>query len=787
MPPFLLLEAVCIFLFSRVPPSLPVQEVLVSRETVGKISVASKMMWCSAAVDILFLLDGSHSVGKGSFERSKHFAVTVCDALDISPDRVRVGALQFSSAPHLEFPLDSFSTRQEVKAKIKRMVFKGGRTETGLALKHLLRTGFPGGRNGSVPQVLILATDGKSQGHVAPLAKQLKERGVTVFAVGVRFPRWEELHTLASEPREQHVLLAEQVADATNGLLSTLSRSGICTAASPDCRVGAHPCERRTLETVRELAGNALCWRGSRRTNAVLATLCPFYSWKKVFLTHPATCYRTTCPGPCDSQPCQNGGTCVPEGLDRYHCLCPLAFGGEAHCAPKLSLECRIDVLFLLDSSAGATLEGFLRAKAFVKRFVQAVLSEDSRARVGVAGYSRELLVAVPVGEYQDVPDLVRSLDGVPFSGGPTLTGSALRQAAERGFGSAAGTGQHRPRRAVVLLTESPSQDEVAGPARHARARELLLLGVGSEAVRAELEEITGSPKHVMVYTDPQDLFNQIPELQGKLCSRLQPGCQAQSLDLVFMLDASASVGPENFAQMQSFVRSCALRFDVNPDVTQVGLVVFGSWVQTAFGLDAHPTLAAVLRATSQAPYLGGAGSAGTALLHIYDKVMTVQRGARPGVPKAVVMLTGGRGAEDAAVPAQKLRNNGVSVLVVGVGPVLREALRRLAGPRDSLIHVAAYSDLRYHQDQLIEWICGEAKRPVNLCKPSPCTNEGTCVLQNGSYRCECRDGWEGPHCENRVLRGDALKARGSRQEPAGDQEPSSSQLLQRRPGHPGR
>lgn len=43
-----------------------------------------------------------------------------------------------------------------------------------------------------------------------------------------------------------------------------------------------------------------------------------------------------------------------------------------------------------------------------------------------------------------------------------------------------------------------------------------------------------------------------------------------------------------------------------------------------------------------------------------------------------------------------------------------------------------------------------EAKRPVNLCKPSPCMNEGTCVLKNGSYRCECRGGWGGPHCENR-------------------------------------
>lgn len=200
--------------------------------------------------------------------------------------------------------------------------------------------------------------------------------------------------------------------------------------------------------------------------------------------------------------------------------------------APKLSLECRIDVLFLLDSSAGTTLEGFRRAKAFVKRFVQAVLREDSRARVGIASYGRDLMVVVPVGEYQHVPDLIRSLDSIPFSGGPTLTGSALLQVAEHGFGSASRTGQDRPRRIVVLLTESRSQDEVAGPADHARARELLLLGVGSEIVQAELVKITGSPKHVMIHTDPQDLFSQIPELQRRLCSQPRPGKTAANLEL---------------------------------------------------------------------------------------------------------------------------------------------------------------------------------------------------------------------------------------------------------------
>lgn len=66
------------------------------------------------------------------------------------------------------------------------------------------------------------------------------------------------------------------------------------------------------------------------------------------------------------------------------------------------------------------------------------------------------------------------------------------------------------------------------------------------------------------------------------------PQAARLSLDLIFMLDTSASVGSGNFAQMQSFLRSCALQFDLNADVTQMGLVVEGSQAQTAFGLDTH-------------------------------------------------------------------------------------------------------------------------------------------------------------------------------------------------------
>lgn len=57
-------------------------------------------MQCSAAMDILFLMDGSYSVGKGSFERSKHYAIKLCQALDVGPDKVGVSVF-FCDSSHL--------------------------------------------------------------------------------------------------------------------------------------------------------------------------------------------------------------------------------------------------------------------------------------------------------------------------------------------------------------------------------------------------------------------------------------------------------------------------------------------------------------------------------------------------------------------------------------------------------------------------------------------------------------------------------------------------------------
>ncbi|PWA21619.1 hypothetical protein CCH79_00003032 [Gambusia affinis] len=759
-----------------------VQEIQTSQENIAKINSAAEMMQCSAVIDILFLMDGSYSIGKGTFERAKHYAVKLCEALNIASNK---------------FSLDSFSTKQELKKHLKKISYRGGGTQTGLALKYVLKKGFPGGRNSSsVPRVAILLSDGRSQGSVVQAAAQLKRTGVVLFAVGLRYPKWEELHTLASEPVESHVFLADHFHDAVNGLSTSLSMLSFCSAtpaglkcrrasslSSTDplcfafrrvsscpagCQAESFPCERKTLETVKELQGNFMCWKGSRGYGPY-TSLCPFYRYSKVYRRHQTVCHRTVCSDPCDSQPCLNGGTCVSQGLELYHCVCPPGYGSDPHCAPALSLDCSIDLLFLLEGSAALTLEGFLRLKSFLKRFLQTVIGSDTPSKVGLAVFGGETRVEAQVGRFKgNTRNLLKAVDALQPPGGLTLTGQALRHVTRHGFVSEpvfADVSDDLPR-VVVLLAATPAADDVVEASKYARDREIFLIGVGPERLKAELNNITGNPQRTLTYSLPDRLVGKIPELKAKICSVDTQGCLGHAADLVFALDASVGVGRENFATLQDFVRSISVQFDVNRDVAQVALVAYNRRATTVFGLDAHESGSAILKAVGEASYMGGGVSTGAALLHIYSKLLTVANGARPGVNKAVVVVTDGSGGDDAVVPAQKIRNSGVSVFVVGIGDMQRDKLLMIAGSEEYMISVPSYEDLKYFEDVLVQMVCSEVRKPVNMCKPNPCMHDGICTLSGASFRCQCH-GYEGPHCERRSgknsSRGDVPKPAGLR------------------------
>uniref|UniRef100_A0A8C0NSV1 Matrilin-2 n=1 Tax=Canis lupus familiaris TaxID=9615 RepID=A0A8C0NSV1_CANLF len=184
-------------------------------------------------LDLVFVIDGSKSLGEENFEIVKQFVAGIIDSLAVSPKAARVGLLQYSTQVRTEFTLGDFSSARDMKKAVAHMKYMGKGSMTGLALKHMFERSFnpvEGARPVSpgVSRVAIVFTDGRAQDDVSAWARRARAGGITMYAVGVGKAIEEELQEIASEPTDKHLFYAEDF--STMGEISEKLKKGICEA-----------------------------------------------------------------------------------------------------------------------------------------------------------------------------------------------------------------------------------------------------------------------------------------------------------------------------------------------------------------------------------------------------------------------------------------------------------------------------------------------------------------------------------------------------------------------------
>ncbi|KAK5879639.1 hypothetical protein CesoFtcFv8_022737 [Champsocephalus esox] len=191
--------------------SLPISGQITLESTGGTSSKpdASDSVKCSvsAIADVVFLVDGSWSVGRPNFKFIQKFISVAAGAFQIGAERTRVGVVQFSSGSRTEFNLKTHLTRPTLLRAIAALEYKGGNTRTGDALDYLLTTSFSeaSGARKAFPKVLVIITDGKSEDPVENYARQLRSRGVEIFVLGIQQASEEQMKLMASEPHRSHI------------------------------------------------------------------------------------------------------------------------------------------------------------------------------------------------------------------------------------------------------------------------------------------------------------------------------------------------------------------------------------------------------------------------------------------------------------------------------------------------------------------------------------------------------------------------------------------------------
>jgi len=156
-----------------------------------------------APLDLIFLLDGSGSMGKKGFDQSRMFLKKVTKHLPLDQGNVstQVAIVQFSDVgkESVEIPLADGITLDNVEDAVNAMKWHGTlthdpMTHTGEAIEYVLDHVLPTSVAG-IPHMLALITDGVANGKKDPVAVAAKarEKGIEIVAIGVGLYDYDEL------------------------------------------------------------------------------------------------------------------------------------------------------------------------------------------------------------------------------------------------------------------------------------------------------------------------------------------------------------------------------------------------------------------------------------------------------------------------------------------------------------------------------------------------------------------------------------------------------------------
>ncbi|XP_055722779.1 vWFA and Collagen domain-containing protein [Salvelinus fontinalis] len=195
---------------------------------------------CSTASnDLVYIIDGSSSVGTPDFDLAKRWLVNITRGFDVSSRHTQVGVVQYSDTPRLEIPLGKHLSSQELVGAINTIGYLGGNTQTGRAIKFATQHVFPFS-NRTQParnRIAVVLTDGRSQDDVVDAAVEAKAQNIILFAVGVGNEITNsELVSMANKPPSTYVLYAEDyssIANIRDAMEQKLCEESVCPMQIP--------------------------------------------------------------------------------------------------------------------------------------------------------------------------------------------------------------------------------------------------------------------------------------------------------------------------------------------------------------------------------------------------------------------------------------------------------------------------------------------------------------------------------------------------------------------------
>ncbi|XP_052689380.1 collagen alpha-1(XII) chain-like isoform X1 [Crassostrea angulata] len=185
--------------------------------------------------------------------------------------------------------------------------------------------------------------------------------------------------------------------------------------------------------------------------------------------------------------------------------------------------------------------------------------------------------------------------------------------------------------------------------------------------------------------------------------------CSLIEADVVFLLDASGSVGSANFFQQLNLVKTFVENSNIGPSNVQVSVVTFSTRVQEVFNLSRYQSKEALLSSMNTIKYSTGSTHTSEAILYAVQHSFTHAAGDRPLVPNFLFVVTDGHSTfpSHTTGAANLAHQAGIITFIIGIGSsVSRQELQDIATSPQHVFQVPDFNVLSKLHSELTTKIC---------------------------------------------------------------------------------
>uniref|UniRef100_A0A8C5PM11 VWFA domain-containing protein n=1 Tax=Leptobrachium leishanense TaxID=445787 RepID=A0A8C5PM11_9ANUR len=615
--------------------------------------------------DVVFLVDGSSTMGDKSFIQTKTFLTKTINQLAIGSDRFRVGLAQYSDDLQVAFSLNTYRAKNPILNHIKsKFSFTGGAINTGNALTKVHESFFNelNVRDKSkYPPILVVITSGTSLDDVKKPSVSLQNDGVRIISMGLQRASIDELKIMATD----------------SSLAFQLSTPRELVALSDEMLIKFQEAVQK-YTVLPEVTSLHRPFSTAEPTTAF-----PFYT---------------------------TGTNIDPKSVNQtFHCRTGVA----------------ADVVFLVDSSRLTSAE-HKEIIAFVKHIIYDFEITDYCVHVGIVAYhkSPNLIATLDQGTNRSI--VLQLVDNIKVASEDIAnTGAAINFTRTDIFGNQIPSRRNQGiEQTAILITHRPSSDSIMEASELLRKENIRVFTVGvSKHNISQLQQISSYPSeqyivdikkfsdlssHAKIFLKKfKNVIEDYVHFSQTNTDMVKDGCLlTEEADIYLLIDGSGSIQYEEFTAMQNFLVDLVDVFDIGPQKVRFGAVQYSDTYLLEFQIGSDYSKTNLKLAIKNFRQLGGGTETGKAMNYTRQLILDPQNARAKNIPVYLIVLTDGESADSVKEAAEVLRSHSVKLFAIGVKAANETQLLEITGDPKRVHFVKDFGALKEIKNKIARQIC---------------------------------------------------------------------------------